>query len=68
LFGRNIGGNERSTNGPPGKGTFCQEKCFGIMLPGFAFVIDPVTVRSYNNKIGNENQVVANLERVVHMR
>jgi hypothetical protein len=68
LFSRNIGGNERGADGPPGQGAFCKKKRFGIMFPGLAFVVNPITIRSYDDKIYNENQVIAKLKRVVHMQ
>ena len=55
LFGRNIGSNNRSSNGPPGQGAFGQEKILTISrLSPFVF-INPVAITGNNDEINKEN-------------
>jgi hypothetical protein len=54
LFRGNIGGDQGSANGPPGKRTFGQEKVFGVGN-GFLFLlINPVTIARNNDEIKQE--------------
>ena len=68
LLGRDVGGDERRADGPPGERAFGQEIVFGIALGGAVVAgfapVNPDAVARYNQKVNEEDDVVERSELI----